>query len=109
MSHSTAHAIRYRTAQSHTFISAVRALKSLQKDMMLSPACPSAGPTGGAGLACPAGTIKRTTDLTVLDMVPGVLHLPQDLLAPQVLGVTRGPKRGSLASRIHAQRRVNLS
>lgn len=34
-----------------TFTSAVRALKSLQKDMMFRPACPNAGPTGGAGLA----------------------------------------------------------
>ena len=37
-----------------TFMSAVRALKSLQKDMRLRPACPSAGPTGGAGFAWPA-------------------------------------------------------
>ena len=35
-------------------MSAVLALKSLQKDMMFRPACPSAGPTGGAGLAWPA-------------------------------------------------------
>ena len=37
-----------------TFLSPVLALKSLQKDMILSPAWPSAGPTGGAGFACPA-------------------------------------------------------
>src|SRR5438270_12298818 len=34
---------------------AVRALKFLQKSMMLTPAWPSAGPTGGAGVAFPAG------------------------------------------------------
>src|SRR5688572_19624438 len=34
---------------------AVRALKALQKSMMLTPACPSAGPTGGAGVALAAG------------------------------------------------------
>jgi hypothetical protein len=34
--------------------SAVFALNSLQKAMMFNPACPSAGPTGGAGLAAPA-------------------------------------------------------
>src|SRR6185436_7842295 len=34
---------------------AVRALKFLQKSMMLTPAWPRAGPTGGAGVALPAG------------------------------------------------------
>src|SRR5689334_16567983 len=32
----------------------VRALKFLQKSMMLTPAWPKAGPTGGAGVAAPA-------------------------------------------------------
>src|SRR6185312_17559191 len=32
----------------------VCALYALQNSMMLTPCCPSAGPTGGAGLACPA-------------------------------------------------------
>src|SRR5689334_9718834 len=35
--------------------SLVLALNSLQNPMMLTPCWPSAGPTGGAGLACPAG------------------------------------------------------
>src|ERR1044072_369365 len=35
--------------------SLVAALNSLQKPMMFTPCWPSAGPTGGAGLACPAG------------------------------------------------------
>src|SRR5205814_8593861 len=34
---------------------AVRALNSLQNCMMFRPCCPSAGPTGGAGFALPAG------------------------------------------------------
>src|SRR5688500_5805855 len=34
---------------------AVLALKALQKSMMLTPAWPSAGPTGGAGVALPPG------------------------------------------------------
>ena len=34
---------------------AVRALKFLQKSMMFTPCWPSAGPTGGAGVALPAG------------------------------------------------------
>src|SRR5215470_1673668 len=33
----------------------VTALNSLQNAMMVTPCWPSAGPTGGAGLACPAG------------------------------------------------------
>src|SRR4030095_8542320 len=33
----------------------VLALNALQKSMMLTPAWPSAGPTGGAGVAFPAG------------------------------------------------------
>ena len=35
--------------------SLVLALNSLQKPMILTPWAPSAGPTGGAGLAAPAG------------------------------------------------------
>src|SRR5208282_4593652 len=35
--------------------SLVAALNSLQNPMMLTPCWPKAGPTGGAGLACPAG------------------------------------------------------
>src|ERR1700726_1911378 len=33
----------------------VWALKALQNSMMLTPCWPSAGPTGGAGFACPPG------------------------------------------------------
>src|SRR6266542_1511978 len=37
------------------FSCAVCALNALQNSMMLTPCWPSAGPTGGAGLACPPG------------------------------------------------------
>jgi hypothetical protein len=33
----------------------VEALKALQNSIMLTPLCPRAGPTGGDGLADPAG------------------------------------------------------
>src|SRR5258706_10776604 len=42
------------------FCAIVRALKFLQKSMMLTPCCPSAGPTGGAGVASPAGICSFT-------------------------------------------------
>jgi hypothetical protein len=35
--------------------SAVRALYSLQNPAIFTPCCPNAGPTGGAGVAFPAG------------------------------------------------------
>ena len=44
--------------------SLVLALKSLQKLIMFTPCCPSAGPTGGDGFSAPAGTTSRTTALT---------------------------------------------
>ncbi|PON70692.1 hypothetical protein TorRG33x02_256280 [Trema orientale] len=37
----------------------VLALKSLQNAIKFNLYCPSAGPTGGAGRAPPAGTVKR--------------------------------------------------
>src|SRR5205085_7183343 len=42
----------------------VRALNSLQKAMMLMPCGPSAVPTGGAGLAFPAGIWSFTKPVT---------------------------------------------
>ena len=61
-----------RGAMGRTLMSAVLALKSLQKLMMFRPACPSAGPTGGAGFACPAlitSLIVAVTALAFLDML----------------------------------------
>src|SRR5580700_3867466 len=47
---------------------AVRELKSLQNAMMLTPCCPSAGPTGGDGLALPAGSCNLTYPVIFFDM-----------------------------------------
>src|SRR6058998_358910 len=68
------------------FSCAVCALNALQNSMMLTPCWPSAGPTGGAGLACPPGIcslmsvriflatlcLLRLVDL--LDLVEPELH-----------------------------------
>merc|ERR1719331_3634168 len=51
-------------------LSCVRALYSLQNIMILTPAAPSAGPTGGAGLAFPACSASLMILLTLL-----VLHM----------------------------------
>src|SRR5512145_3353324 len=42
----------------------VCALKLLQNSMMLTPCCPSAGPTGGEGFAFPAGSCSFTCATT---------------------------------------------
>src|SRR5829696_7165918 len=47
----------------------VRALNALQNSMMLTPCWPSAGPTGGAGLAAPAGTWSLMSVRTLRAMV----------------------------------------
>src|SRR5881227_3590666 len=44
--------------------SLVAALNSLQKAMIFTPCCPSAGPTGGAGLACPAWICNLISPVT---------------------------------------------
>src|SRR5579883_272604 len=46
----------------------VLALNSLQNAMMLIPCGPSAGPTGGAGLALPAASWSLTIPVTFLAM-----------------------------------------
>src|SRR6266851_3737939 len=51
----------------------VCALKALQNSMILTPFCPSAGPTGGDGFAAPAGIcslIDPTTFLATLKSFP---------------------------------------
>src|SRR5436309_11934083 len=48
------------------FSSCVCALNALQKSMMLTPCWPRAGPTGGAGLACPAGICSLMILMTFL-------------------------------------------
>src|SRR6185436_5902659 len=44
--------------------SLVAALNSLQKPMMFTPCWPSAGPTGGAGFACPPGICNLICPVT---------------------------------------------
>ena len=59
----------------HTLKSAVFALKSLQKSMIFNPAWPSAGPTGGEGLACPALITNLIIEVTVFpDMIVDQAH-----------------------------------
>src|SRR5438552_14192504 len=62
------------------FSCAVCALNALQNSIMLTPCWPSAGPTGGAGFACPPGICSlisvRTflaTSVQLLDLVEGQL------------------------------------
>src|SRR5256714_13285077 len=50
------------------FSCAVCALKALQNSMMLTPCWPSAGPTGGAGFACPPGIWSLMSVRTFLAM-----------------------------------------
>src|SRR6266581_788904 len=65
----------------------VAALNSLQKPMMFTPCWPKAGPTGGAGLACPAGICNLICTVTffaigflsksrITHHVLALLHLP---------------------------------
>jgi hypothetical protein len=51
------------------FSCAVCALKALQNSMMFTPCWPSAGPTGGAGFACPPGICSLITVRTFLAIV----------------------------------------
>src|ERR1051325_9332806 len=68
---------------------AVRALKFLQKSMMFTPAWPRAGPTGGAGVALPAGICSLIDPVTFF-IVPSRPRLELlDLQEVQLDG--RGP------------------
>src|SRR5436190_8195364 len=53
----------------------VRALNCLQNSMMLICACPSAGPTGGAGVALPAAICNLTEPVAFFAMFPLSLNL----------------------------------
>src|SRR5258707_9927253 len=57
------------------FSCAVCALKALQNSMMLTPCWPSAGPTGGAGLACPPGIWSLISVKTFLAIYSSVEFL----------------------------------
>src|SRR3990172_5301861 len=66
------------TGMTSSSCAAVLALKVLQNSMILTPCCPRAGPTGGEGLAFPAGTWSFTTAVTFLAMAPlDLLHLEE--------------------------------
>src|SRR4051794_21920575 len=57
------------------FSCAVCALNALQNSMMLTPCWPSAGPTGGAGFACPPGICSLINVRTFLAISVQFLHL----------------------------------
>src|SRR5207253_2814841 len=59
--------------------SLVLALKSLQNAMMLTPCWPSAGPTGGAGLACPAGICSLICPVIFFAMISKFLIFNRNL------------------------------
>src|SRR4029078_8319176 len=58
----------------------VCALNALQNSMMFTPCWPSAGPTGGAGLACPPGICSLMSVRTFLAMSVQLLHLVEGQL-----------------------------
>src|SRR5256714_6663709 len=57
------------------FSCAVCALNACENSMMLTPCWPSAGPTGGAGFACPPGICSLMSVRTFLAMSVQLLHL----------------------------------
>src|SRR3979411_1848513 len=71
----------------------VRALNSLQKAMMLMPCGPSAVPTGGAGLAFPAGIWSFTNPDTFFAIT--LLHVcpPRRVELPLLFFRRRGQRR----------------
>src|SRR3974377_1443328 len=55
----------------------VAVLNSLQKPMMFTPCWPKAGPTGGAGFACPAGICNLIIPVTFFAIkLLRLFHLP---------------------------------
>src|SRR5919197_497608 len=67
----------------------VLALNCLQNSIMFTPCCPRAGPTGGAGLAFPAGICNLTRVLTSFAMrmrSPDDVLQAFDLQEPQLYG-----------------------
>src|SRR2546429_961620 len=63
------------TGMIRPFSAAVCALNALQNSMMLTPCWPSAGPTGGAGFACPPGICSLMSVKTFLAMSVQFFHL----------------------------------
>ncbi len=82
----------------------VLALNSLQKPMMLTPCWPSAGPTGGAGFALPAGKLQLdvTGDLLCHDCLAGLLRRTVRTStgrSDDALGLVSGIRGGNFLSR----------
>src|SRR5215471_20862803 len=71
----------------------VLALNCLQKSMMLTPCGPSAVPTGGAGVALPAGNCNL---MVVCSFFGGMFPLPQNLVLSGglILGATTSKTAG---------------
>src|SRR5208283_1227387 len=82
----------------------VAALNSLQKPMMLTPCWPSAGPTGGAGLAWPAGICNLMMPVTFFAIKNYAFSTCQysnstGVFRPKMLTVTFNlPRSGSISS-----------
>src|SRR6195952_3689170 len=76
----------------------VAALYALTNSMMLTPCWPRAGPTGGAGVACPAGVCSFTVVMTFFAMVP----LPSLVRRPR-RGLPQAP-RGLRGAVVRGQR-----
>src|SRR2546421_4610887 len=68
------------TGMMRPFSCAVCVLNALQNSMMLTPCWPSAGPTGGAGFACPPGICSLMSVRTFLAMSVQLLHLVEGQL-----------------------------
>src|SRR4029078_7172980 len=79
---------------------AVRALKALQKSMMLTPAWPRAGPTGGAGVALPPGICSLICPRTFF-MALKLLHLQEVQLHRGGAAEDRHHHLGRVAVEVH--------
>src|SRR5437660_11794385 len=86
----------------------VLALNCLQNSMMLICACPSAGPTGGAGVALPAAICSFTEPVTffAISQFPFKLVILRRLVLPpkDLSGLRRAP--GRECDRIKRDRRA---
>src|SRR5205823_8209341 len=72
------------TGMMRPFSCAVCALNALQNSMMLTPCWPSAGPTGGAGFACPPGICSLISVRTFLAIRPSCLVELLDLVEAEL-------------------------
>src|SRR5579864_9649428 len=96
---------------------AVCALNALQNSMMLTPCWPSAGPTGGAGFACPPGiwslmSVRTFFAMSVqlLDVVESDLdrHLPLEDVHHHLQLLLVGVHVGDLAVEVRQRARGDL-